>query len=398
MVNTLNKTKKFRIAHIITRLDKGGSAENVLLTCIGLDKNKYNCALIYGKSLNRDEKLMKEAERKNVHLLYIPHLIRNINPLKDAQAFFMLLYYTIKGKYDIVHTHSSKAGILGRWAAKLASVPVIIHSPHGHIFYGYFNSFFTGFFILAEKITAFFTDTIITLTRKGRDDHIKLGIAPIEKFAVVRSGVNLSLYLNKTVDVLNVKRELGLPDNLPIIGSLGRFDPIKGYTYFIEAANLVLKKTDNVHFLLVGRGSEEAILKNKVKNMGIEDKITFIDWRKNLVDVFNVLDIFILSSLNEGMGKVVVEAMVCGKPVVATCVGGVPEIVDDGKTGILVPPQDTEKIKDAILLLLTNEKLREEMGKKGKSKIDYYFSIEYMIKRKDSIYRNSFRKKMTNII
>ena len=384
--------KKIKIAHIITRLDKGGSAENVLLTCIGLDKNEYDCTLIYGRSQNQDRQLVEEAKRNNVKLIYVPSLIRSVNPVKDMQAFIKLFYCMLKGRYDIVHTHTSKAGILGRWAAKLGGVPVIVHSPHGHIFYGYFNSFITRIFILLEKITALITDNIITLTERGRDDHVKLAIGPREKFEVIPSGIEIDRCLNSKTDIKVKRRELGLPEDLPIVGSIGRLVPIKGYIYFIEAINLVLKEMQDVHFLLAGKGSEENLLKCRVREMKIEDKVTFLGWRDDLIDIFNILDVFILSSINEGMGKVVIEAMACGKPVVATMVGGVPEIVIDGETGILASPRDPKGLKDAMITILRDKKLREKMSQAGRGRIDSYFSIENMVKMNENVYKKNMSK------
>ena len=191
-----SKQRMIKALHIITRLIKGGAQENTLLTVVNLDKTRYQTALVSGPSVGSEGEIESKARRLGANLTDIPELIREISPIPDLKALYKLYRFIKKGKYDIVHTHSSKGGIVGRLAAKLAGVPIIIHSPHSHIFYGYYGKFMSRAFVWIEKIFALFTDRIFTLTSIGKREHIEYGVAPPSKFTVVHSGVPLEPFLN----------------------------------------------------------------------------------------------------------------------------------------------------------------------------------------------------------
>ena len=222
---------KYRILHIITRQDKGGSAENTLLTVLGLNKEKYDVTLIKGSTLESDmsndersanERDLKRALDLGVKIITVDELVRRISPLNDLKAFIKLFSIIKKGKYHIVHTHTSKAGILGRWAAWLCKTPVILHTPHGHIFYGYYGKFITWIFKMIEQITGLITDRIITLTDKEKQEHIDFKIAPPEKFVTIHSGVEIKRFLEIThEDTKRIRKELNIPDDYLVVGTVG---------------------------------------------------------------------------------------------------------------------------------------------------------------------------------
>ncbi len=393
--------EKVKVIHIITRLDKGGSAENTLLTTMGLDKNKYEVVLIKGLSLESEmsaeertslDEGLKQAELKGVKLITVPSLIRRINPMLDLQALFRLYRIFLQKKPAIIHTHTSKAGILGRWASFFARVPIVVHTTHGHIFYGYHGKIKTKLFILIEKLTAMITDMIITLTKREKDDHIQFDISKSHKFAVIHSGVNLEDFSKNFVNSDELKRDLGIPITDSIVGTVGRLVEIKGHRYLLDAARLVLNKLPNVTFLLIGDGHLMTELINHASALGIKNKVIFGGWRGDVAQLINAFDIFVLPSLNEGMGRVLVEAMAMGKPIVASDIGGIPDLVKDGTNGILFPPRDVHAMAEAIMKLLLDRELARKMGKEGeRTSLNYDTGV--MVKNIERLYEDVLRGK-----
>ncbi|MFH1078818.1 MAG: glycosyltransferase family 4 protein [Pseudomonadota bacterium] len=390
------RVKKAKAIHVITRFDKGGSAENTYLTVRGLDKERYDVCLIRGLSqesrMSRQEATgaegnLAEAEKSGVRIITIPELVRNIAPVKDLKAFFRLMRIFRHENPDIVHTHTSKAGILGRWAAYLlAKRPIIIHTPHGHTFWGYFNRWETFAFIFFERLTARITDHIITLTGQERKDHLRFAVAAEEKFTVIHSGVDLRNFLDAFVDPAKMKEKLGIPQNSFVVGTVGRLTPVKGQKYLIEAAAKVIQQEHNSLFVFLGDGELLAGFAETASVLGIKDHLRFLGWRPDVADVMSTFDVFVLPSLNEGMGKVIVEAMAMGKPVIASDVGGIPDLVVHGENGLLVPPADSEALVHAILDLYENHDKRRSMGEAGKKTAAEY-GVDAMLRKIDDLYK-----------
>ena len=385
---------KVKILHLITRLDRGGSAENTVLTVSGLQRKGYDVTLVSGQTLEPTLKLAELGWQRGKDWTEIPELVRQISPVKDIKALFKIYALIKRGCFQIVHTHSSKAGILGRVAAKLASVPILVHTPHGHVFYGYYGPVLSHLFLLLERIWAKFTDRIVTLTEKGKQEHIQLKVATPEKFTIVPSGVQLENFLNVQEPSSALRQELGISSRDRIVGSVGRFVPIKGYRYFLEAAKEVLGQQSDVLFLLVGDGPLEKELKAFAEALGIAPRVVFAGYREDVAEMIALMDIFVLPSLNEGMGKVLVEAMAEGKPVVATKVGGVPELVSDNLTGILCPPKDSCAMAEAILKLLRDRELARRMGEEGRRRVYPRFDAKVMVEKIEGLYRELMRQKV----
>ena len=374
---------KYKVIHIITRLDKGGAAENTYLTYKLHNREKYEVKIITG------------LNKRDIEVILIPEFQREINLFLDLVAFYKIYKILRKEKPYIVHTHTSKTGILGRWAAKFAGVPVIIHTPHGHIFYGYFNKLLTLLFILIERLTSYITDYIITLTKKGKEEHIKFKIAPPSKFIPIYSGIEFEKIKIKK-DKIKIKKELKIPDCSIIIGSAGRLEPIKGFIYLIKSAEIVLKelKREKIYFIVAGDGSLKEELQREVVERGIERNFKFIGWREDVYDIINISDIFVLPSLNEGMGRVILEAMYLGKPIIASKVGGIPEIVIDGENGLLFESQNYNELAEKIIFLIKNPDLLEKMGENSKNLVrKREFSAEGMVEKIEELYEKSISKK-----
>ena len=270
--------EKIRVVHIITRFDKGGSAENTFLTVMGLDEERYEVTLIRGLSFESDmtdgetkavERNLAGVEREGIRVVTLPDLVRRIYPLYDLRALCAIIKILQKERPDIVHTHTSKAGVLGRWAAFFARIPVIVHTPHGHIFWGYFNRWKTSVFILLEKLTALITDKIITLTEQEKRDHLRFNIASGDKFSTIHSGVDLDKFLHTSVAPSEMRKILKIPEETLVVGTAGRLTPVKGHRYLIEAARKIVDIRPDTIFVFLGDGELLDELKDMTFRLGI---------------------------------------------------------------------------------------------------------------------------------
>ena len=387
-----------RVIHVITRLDMGGSAQETLLTVLTLDPQFYKVILIKGST---SESAMTSAELQNVNqqlaaacdrgveIINLPSLLRRISPWNDFKAFILLWSLMRRYKPHIVHTHTSKAGALGRLAAWLARVPAIIHKPHGHLFYGHFGPRVSRFFLLVERLLSRITDHVVALTPMEARDHLALKVLTADKISIIHSGVELNRYHITAKKRQQKKEELGIsPDSL-VVGFVGWLIPIKGVSYLVNAMAEVLQRHPNSLLVLVGKddekGEEEIKLREKVESLGLEDRVRFLGWRQDVDEIMGCFDVFVLPSLNEGMGRVLVEAMSAGLPIVASRVGGIPDLVKHGENGLLVPPANAGALEQAISDLLSDKAKRKRMGETGKKMCGPY-SIEAMVEKIDDLY------------
>jgi glycosyltransferase involved in cell wall biosynthesis len=285
----------------------------------------------------------------------------------------------------IIHTHSSKAGLLGRLAAKIAGVPQIVHTPHGHVFYGHFGPIASKVFLWIEKIFSRFTDRIVALTDGEKNDYEKLSVCPSEKLLKIHSGVDVAQYMKPNGNMVEKKRSLGLDQNEAVIGFVGWLLPIKGPVYLIKAMEYVWPEHPEASLIFVGKGHLDVDLRAQALRMEANGRVKFLGWREDINEIMPIFDILVLPSLNEGMGRVLVEAMAAGKPVVASRVGGIPDLVRHDETGYLVPPADEEALADGIKKLLDDPEKAWEMGQRGKEYCQQ-FSLEAMIEKLDDLY------------
>ena len=382
-----------KIVHIITRLDMGGSAQNTLLTCRQLS-DRYEMVLIHGRTLESnmtDSEMhavqdgIDEAETRGVRFICVSSLVRRISPLKDLRTLLSLLWLFYTEKPFVVHTHCSKAGILGRLAAKIGRIPIVIHTPHGHVFSGHFNILASRLFLWLEKCFAYFTDRIIALTEGEREDYLNLSVGRPDKLVTVHSGVDIYRYLNNKTSVIEKKQALGLLPNGFLVGFVGWLLPIKGPMHLLRAMAGVWREHPEVTLVFAGKGELDVDLRAEALQLNADGRVKFLGWRDDIADLMQIFDIFILPSLNEGMGRVLVEAMAAGKPVIASHVGGIPDLVKHGKTGILVKPADECAITQAILHLLNNPQEAKRMGDLGRIH-SLQFSVQTMVEKLDAIY------------
>jgi glycosyltransferase involved in cell wall biosynthesis len=391
--------ENIRVIHVITRLDMGGSAQEALHTVLTLDPQFYQVVLIKGSTsesamtpieLQNVNRQLAVASDRGVEVINLPSLVRRISPWNDFKTLVLLWSLVRRYKPHIVHTHTSKAGVLGRLAAWLARVPVIIHKPHGHVFYGHFGPGLSRFFLFIERLLGGIADHVVALTPMEARDYLNLRVLKADKISIIHSGVDLNRYHITAEKRQQKKKDLGIPADSLIIGYVGWLIPIKGVTYLVSAMTKVLEKYPKSILVLVGKGDdkgeEERKLKERVERAGLADKVRFLGWRADVDEIMGCFDIFVLPSLNEGMGRVLVEAMAAGLPIVASRVGGIPDLVKDGKNGRLVPPADATALAKAISALLEDKKKRKRMGQAG-AKMCRQYSTEAMVAQIDNLYR-----------
>ncbi len=374
--------REIRILHVITRLDRGGSALSTLQTAAGLSP-RFRQRLVYGRT--REFPRLDPGILQRLDLVELPQLVREPAPVKDLGALVQL-YRLIRGsRVDLVHTHTSKAGILGRLAARLAGVPHIVHTPHGHYFVGgYAGRALTHLFVRLERWAARFTDRIIGLTEQEIRDHVARGIGRPEQFVVIPSGIALPEF-GTTADAPALRAALGLPASATVVGAVGRLEPIKGHRYLLEAVGRLAPRCPGLHLALVGDGELLAELRRAAEHAGLAGRAHFLGWREDVPAVLHAFDLFALPSLNEGMGRALVEAMAAGLPIVASAAGGVPEVLAGGAAGLLVPPADAEALARAIETLLADPALRARLGAAARERAGRY-TVEASLRTLEALY------------
>jgi glycosyltransferase involved in cell wall biosynthesis len=368
-----------RVLHIITRLDVGGSAENTVISATRMPKAEFISSLISGHTVDPPPRLAKTLRDAEVPFFEVPHLRRPVGFANDCRALWQVWRLIRRLRPDIVHTHSSKAGFIGRLAARLAGTPHILYTPHGHIFQGYFSASVTRSFVLLERLAARWTDRIITLTDAEADQHLALGIGRPGQFATIPSGIDLDAVVAAAPAHL-------VPDG-QAIGAVARLAPIKGHVHLLDAAPEILRQSPAARFVFVGDGETRSALEAQARRLGVGDRVLFTGFRDDVPSLLAGMDVVVLPSLNEGMGRVLVMAMALAKPIVATRVGGVPELLADGAAGRLVPPGDAAALANAICSLLRNPGEATALGEAGRRRAGRY-SAPAMVESLAQVYRD----------
>lgn len=390
------KPKKIGIVNIITRMELGGPPILVLDILQHLDKERFESTIATGITIDRKYDMIGFARDKNIRVFAMPSLVRDIHPLKDIKTLIKLVIFLKKEKFDIVHCHTSKGGFIGRLAAKLAGAKIIIYSPHGDIFEGYFCKLATDFFILLEKFAARFTDKIINLTKIEIERFLEHGIGTRHQLKQIYNGINIKYYERAMTSNLKKRDEFGLGKDDFVCATVGRLVPVKGHTYLIKAIQKVVKVIPEAKFLFVGDGELKPKLSEEIKSYDLQRNVFLLGARSDIATILSCINVFLLPSLNEGFGMVLIEAMAARKPVIATNVGGVPEVIINGTTGILVPPEDPEAFSSAIIKLYNNPEMSLEMGLAGYERAKKLFNIETTVHELEELYEALIAEKNIN--
>lgn len=388
-----------KILRVIARLNVGGPTIHAILLSNALNKAGYRDILVSGKVSESEGDMSYLARAYGIEPVYIPELGREISFKKDIKAFFKLYSIIKKEKPDIIHTHTAKAGTLGRLAAICAGVPVKIHTFHGHIFDGYFSPARAKIFLFIERFLALFTDRIIIVSKAVKEEIVnKLKITNDSKSMVIPLGLDLNNFINCDRLKGKFRKKNNLSEDTMLVGIIGRLVPIKNHKMFLDVAHRikdVLPKL-KIRFVIVGDGECRNEIELYAKKIGISDSVIFTGWVDGLPDIYADLDIVALTSLNEGTPVSLIEAMASAKPVIATDVGGVRDVAKDGWSGYLVHDQDVEVFVNKLSILLNDPSLRKRFGINGRETVTAKYSKERLIKNIDALYKSLVSKNREN--
>ena len=382
-----------RVVHLITRMTRGGAQENTLATVQGLAGKGYQVSLITGSSWGPEGEILSGALERGLEITLVPALEREIRPLKDFGVFLTLCSLLRRCRPLILHTHTSKAGFLGRLVAFLLKIPVVIHTPHGHVFHSYFGWGKEKFFLFLERLAARRTDRLIALTTRCWQEHLELRVGTPAKWVTIPSGVNENEFQDCSSERAQILASFRIPSGRPMVGYFGRLARIKGARYLIEALPAIFQAVPESHCLIVGDGEEREGLEKRVCELGLEGRVTFAGHQREVSKPMSVTDVLVVPSLNEGMGRVIVEGGFLAKAVVGTRVGGIPDLIEDGKTGLLVEPRNAGQLAGAVVRLLQDPEQARRLGAVLRAKVLNGFTEDQMVEKIRTLYQSALKEK-----
>jgi glycosyltransferase involved in cell wall biosynthesis len=369
-----------KVCYIITKLELGGAQKVALHVAKNINRDIFDSFIIAGNGGILDDIIAKKDK-----LYSLKNFVRKISPLKDLKALFEIYTVLKKEKPDIAHTHSSKAGILGRIAAKLAGVKIIVHTIHGYGFNETQSWIVRNFYIFLEKFCALFSDKLIVVTKEDIKKGLRYKIAKEDTFVLIRAGIDTKFYKSFALNP-EFKSNLGISMDMKVVTTIGPFKPQKNLRDFIRAASIVSKRIDNVIFLIVGDGEQRKELEDLIESLNLKYKILILGWRSDIVEILKASDIFVLTSLWEGLPCAIIESMCCSVPVIANAVDGVKEIVKDTETGFLIEPYDYEKTAEKVVYLLNDKHILKDMGLRAFNSISQDYDINTSVKQHENLY------------
>ncbi len=382
----MRDTHQPRLLYLITRLIVGGAQETVMLLAEMFDRQGYHVEVVSGPQTGPEGSLIEEFHRRGIRLTILPELVREVDPAKDVKAFWKLQRFIKAGGYDIVHTNSSKAGILGRWAARMAGVPVIVHTVHGWGHHEYQRRLIRRAFIWLERACARFTQRLIVVSPRNLDKGCTDRIGRPEQYLTIRSGIALEEFLHPRAERAEMRAQLNIPRHAPVIGTVTRLSAQKAPTDFVAAALAVAQREPEAHFVMVGDGPLRHEVESMIAAGGAPQRFHLTGLRRDVAELLTTFDVFVLSSLWEGLPRVLPQAMAAGLPIIATAVDGNAEVVQEGENGILVPPGDRDALAAAMLQLLTDREAAARLGRQGRSRV-HEFSAEKMVQDHHQLYQ-----------
>ncbi len=383
-------SEKTRVLRVIARLNVGGPALHVSYLTKGLASRGYDTTLVAGKLARGEDSMSYVADALGLDVRPLAAMHREVSPVYDPIAVTRLVGEIRRVRPHILHTHTAKAGAVGRAAALLAGdarPPVIVHTYHGHVLTGYFDPLRTQFFRETERALARHTDRLIAVGPEVRDDLVALGVAPAEKFAVIRLGIDLESRV-LTVDRRAEFRHLfGVPEDRFVVGWIGRMTAIKRVPDILAAFKALRDRGVSATLCLVGDGPDRDAIEQLASDLGIVRDVLFVGYQRDVAPYYAFFDALLLTSANEGTPVVAIEALAAERPVVATRVGGVPDVVDDNESGFLVAVGDIETTADRLEQLAGDPELRARMGKAGREHVVPRYRVERLIEDTDELYR-----------
>jgi len=371
-----------RVLHIITRLEPGGAQHNTLYTVGHLDREAYSPSLAWGPGDPLDE---MAGEILDLRLEPVPELVRPVSPSLDLAALRRLTAVVKDIRPHVVHTHSSKAGVLGRVAARIGRVPVVVHSIHGFGFTPLQSASVRGLFLTVEKVMARLTDHFIAVSQRNLEFGVRLGLFEPDRVSLIRSGIQLDRFRGVT-DGEQARRRLGVADDEVLVVQVGNFKAQKAPLDFVRMAARVARRAPNARFVMVGDGVLRPAAEELAADLGVADRVIFCGWWDDVPGLLAASRVSVLSSRHEGLPRAAVESLAAGVPVVATAVDGTPEVVQDGVNGILVEAGNVPALAAGVEKLLGRDELWRRMSEAAPRGLED-FDIDHMVRQQEDLYQ-----------
>jgi len=370
----------------------GGPALHVAYLTAGLRERGYETTLVAGSLARGEDSMAFVADARDVEIVRIDELGREISPLRDFVATLRLARLIRRERPDILHTHTAKAGTVGRVAAILAGKhkpPIVVHTFHGHVLRGYFGPLRSWFFRMLERWLAAHTTALIAVSPQVRDDLVALGVAPAERFAVIRLGIELGERIAPEKNGrAESRRYLGIPEERFAVGWIGRMTAVKRTDDVLVAFKGLRDAGVEAMLCMVGDGPDRPHLEQRAHELGLMRDTLFLGYQEDVAPFYAAFDALVLPSSNEGTPVSVIEALAAGRPVVATRVGGVPDVVQEGVDGFLVDPGATDDLADRLAQLARDAGLRERMGAAGRNRVLPRYAVDRLVDDVDRLYRS----------
>jgi len=399
----MSARQKLKIARVIARLNVGGPATQAILMTDAFQRRGYQASLLTGDVTPGEASMEYLARQLNVQPVKIATMSRKLSCVRDAQSLWRLVRIFRRERPTILHTHTAKAGALGRVAAMLTGVPVRVHTFHGHVFRGYFSAPRTRVFLAIERFLARHTDCIVAVSESQKRELVEVyRIAPKTKVVSIPLGFDLQGFLRVDGREGSLRAALGCPPDAIVVGWVGRITAIKAPDLFLESAAMIASGAPEVRFAMVGDGELRGWCENRILGTGLQGKVSLLSWQRDLHRVYADLDLLLLTSINEGTPLALLEAMASARPVVATDVGGIRDLMT-GKprrehgwerfdNGILVP-RDPRVIANAVRCLVLQPELRRNMGIAGRQFVSARFSDRRLADELESLYLRLAKEK-----
>lgn len=388
--------ENLKVLEIITLFSIGGATETVVSMAEGLMKDGKTVHIATGPNIISEGSMYETAKNLNIPVFTFKNLRRDINIFRDALVIYQLYRFIKKGNYNIVHTHSSKAGVVGRIAARFARTPVVLHTVHGLPFHRYQSKLKKKAFIFIEKFSSLFCDKIVAVTDTIIKTMLAYNIGNRNKYAMIRSSFDIENYkTNGEVERKKTKHRFGIEEDDIIIGKIARLSELKGHKYLLESFKLISLKIPQARLLLVGNGELEYDLKRFVDENNLKDKVIFagLITPEEIPSIIEIMDIVVHASLLEGLARVLPQAIMMEKPVISFDLDGAYEIIKDGVNGYLIKPLDTEQLGEKIVYLCNHPELIKEFGKKGRELLGDQFSSKRMVTQINELYSSLYELK-----
>jgi glycosyltransferase involved in cell wall biosynthesis len=374
-----------RIVHVITRLILGGAQENTLLTCRGLHQRGHDVTLVTGPAIGPVGELLTQARSHGYRVIVLDAMRREIHPLRDWRSYRELVSLLRQIKPDVMHSHSSKAGILARRAARAVGGMKIVHTIHGLPFHPYQNPLTRWLYVELERRAAEYSDAILSVADAMTSQALAAGVGRPEQYATVYSGMEIEPYLDRPAEADEFRRSLNLPPDAVLVTQVSRIAQLKGHEFILQAARQI--RSDNVHFCFVGDGRLKSAVESQIAHMGLSARfhLTGLLPPTRIPTVMHATDILVHCSLREGLARTLPQAMLAGRPVVSFDVDGAAEVVDS-ETGILLAPRDVQGLALAIETLADCPSLRQRLGRAGQTRCRDQFDHNRMVDQIERLY------------